>query len=484
MWSASRGRGIDALQRARLTTVVCACLALVVTLAPYRAGASPDFRVPPALRPTVNFWIDVFAKYGRHQIVIHDTERVDRVYSVLDFRALERQGQSDVQIELAMKSAEENEKARVRGILRRLDQLDPSTDYLTEEEERIYGLFGNDRSPSKFRDAAGPDRIRGQKGIRERFALGIQTGHAYFPHMEAIFRQAGVPTEITRLPLVESCFNMRAYSKVGAAGVWQFMPGTARSFMRIDGAVDERLDPLVASRAAARFMRQNYEKLGSWPLAINAYNHGPAGMARAVSTTGTTDITRIIQSYRGPAYKFASRNFYPEFLAAIEVEANHRKYFGELPLHPPFATDTVYLAQRTHIGSAARCAGADVFEIAQLNPSLLPVVHQGRAQIPPGFELRVPVGSADRFDRCAATTAPPREIARRPSSGRGGRASVSRGGKTVKTGSRHVVHKVKPGQTLSQIAAQYGSTVDRIRRGNRLKSNKIHSGQVLRIPLS
>ncbi|MGH7291487.1 MAG: transglycosylase SLT domain-containing protein, partial [Myxococcota bacterium] len=386
------------MQRARLLTVAFAFLSLAAAVAPRRAAASPDFPVPPTLRPTVNFWIDVFAKYGRRQIVIHDTERVDRVYSVLDFRDLERAGYSDVQIELTMRDREESEKARVRGILRRLDQLDPSTDAFTEEEERIYGLFGNDRSPTKFIDAAGPDRVRGQKGIRERFAQGIQTGHAYFPHMEAIFRQAGVPTEITRLPLIESCFNMRAYSKVGAAGVWQFMPGTARSYMRVDGTIDERLDPLVASRAAARFMRQNYEKLGSWPLAINAYNHGPAGMARAVSSTGTSDIARIIQNYRGPAYKFASRNFYPEFLAAIEIEANHRRYFGELALHPPYATDTVYLAQRTHIGSAARCAGADVGEIAALNPSLLPVVHQGRAPIPPGFGLRVPVGSAARFD--------------------------------------------------------------------------------------
>lgn len=472
------------MQRARLVTVALACLALAASAAPRRAVASADFKVPPTLRPTVNFWIDVFAKYGRRQIVIHDTERVDRVYSVLDFRDMERAGYSEVQIELTMREREESEKARVRDILRRLDQLDPSTDALTEEEERIYGLFGNDPSPTRFIDAAGPDRVRGQKGIRERFAQGIQTAHAYFPHMEAIFRQAGVPTEITRLPLIESCFNMRAYSKVGAAGVWQFMPGTARSFMRIDGSVDERLDPLVASRAAARFMRQNFEKLGSWPLAINAYNHGPAGMARAVNTTGTTDIARIIQNYRGPAYKFASRNFYPEFLAAVEVEANHRKYFGELALHPPYATDTVYLAQRTHIGSAARCAGADVWELAELNPSLLPAVHQGRAPIPPGFSLRVPVGRADRFDQCAASVPPPREMARRPPSGRGGRSVGARGGQTAKAGPRLVVHKVKPGQTLSQIAAKYGCSVDKIRRGNRLKGNKIHSGQLLRIPLT
>jgi membrane-bound lytic murein transglycosylase D len=376
-----------------------------------RAVAQTDFSVPPPLKPAVQFWVDIFARYGKRQVVIHDSERLDRIYSVIDLSDLDQEGLSETQVELAMKPEEEAEKARVRALLLRLDQADLGAEHLTPEEQRIVALFADDPSPTKFRDAANEERLRGQCGLRERFAHGLQVAHAYFPTMEQIFRQEGVPPEITRLPLIESCFNVHAYSKVGAAGVWQFMPATARNYMRVDGAVDERLDPITATRAAARFMRQNYEHLGTWPLAIKAYNHGPAGIARAVRETGTTDVATIIESYHGPAYKFASRNFYPEFLAALHVERNYRAYFGDLSLDPPLSADTIYVTGRTSITAAARCAGTDQLEIASLNPSLLPAVHAGRQPIPPGYELRLPRGTGERFRSCLARLPPqPRQL--------------------------------------------------------------------------
>jgi membrane-bound lytic murein transglycosylase D len=302
--------------------------------------------------------------------------------------------------------------------------------------------------------------------------------------MEKIFRDEGVPPEITRLPLVESCFNMRAYSKVGAAGVWQFMPGTGRRFMRVDGVVDERLDPIVATRAAAQFMRENYIDLGTWPLAIKAYNHGPAGIARAVRETGTTDPATIIEQYHGPSYKFASRNFYPEFLAALHVERNYRKYFGELPLDPPLNIDVVRLSERIPLVTAARCAGSDPYEIAALNPSLLPAVNGGGVPIPTGYELRLPHGSSSRFLGCAASLPPPVQVAKRNPSSRNRKSAKGAKTSTSRAKADAVVHKVKPGQTLAQIASLYGCSVERIRRGNNLKGNKIHAGQMLRIPAS
>jgi membrane-bound lytic murein transglycosylase D len=455
--------------------VVAIALLATASLAVPRAAAS-DFAIPARLKTQVDFWIRVFTAYGKRQVVIHDTERLDRIYSVLDFSDLDSAGLSETQIQLAMKDEEDAEKARVRALLYRLDQVDPRSDYLTQEEERIVALFADDPSPDRFRAAA--DRLRGQRGLRERFARGIQVGHAYFPAMEQIFRDEGVPVEITRLPLVESCFNIGAYSKSGAAGIWQFMPGTGRRFLRIDGSVDERLDPIVATRAAAQFMRANYIELGTWPLAIKAYNHGPAGIARAVRDTGTTDAATIIESYRGPSYKFASRNFYPEFLAALHVERNYRKYFGDLPLDPPPAADTIYVTGYTPINAAARCAGTDPWEIATLNPSLLPPVRDGRLPIPSGFALRLPNGSGRHAAPCVANLpAPAPHVARRA-------AERTTGARARKTRSDAVVHRVKRGQTLSQIANLYGCSVERIRRGNKLESNKLHAGQLLRIPTS
>src|SRR5207237_2254993 len=125
---------------------------------------------------------------------------------------------------------------------------------------------------------------------------------------------------LPRLPLSESCFNLHAYPKVGAAGIWQFMPATGRHFMRVDNLVDERRDPIASTRAAAQFLDRVHDMLGSWPLAITAYNHGPDGMARAVDEVGSSDIGRIVREYQGRAFGFASRNFYAELLDSLAVD--------------------------------------------------------------------------------------------------------------------------------------------------------------------
>jgi membrane-bound lytic murein transglycosylase D len=465
------------------TLATIAFLAMLAMALPAPGSDADQFPVPPSLVPQVNFWVDVFSRYGKRQVVIHDTERLNRIYSVLDMSDLDAEGLTETQIELAMKAGEDDEKGRIRGLLRQLDGVDPSSAYLTDEQRRLIALFAGDPSPSKFADAAAEDRVRGQRGLRERFARGLQIAHAYFPAMERIFIEEGVPPEITRLPMVESCFNVHAYSKVGAAGVWQFMPATARNYMRIDGVVDERLDPLISTRAAARFMRQNYEMLGTWPLAIKAYNHGPAGIARAVREVGTTDAATIIENYHGPAYKFASRNFYPEFLAALYVDRNYQTYFGDIALDAPLSADTVLLTQHTPIITAARCAGVDQWDIAALNPSLLASIHAGQRPIPSGYELRLPHGTRDRFRECIAAQPAPRVqmAARVPPS----RRSLGRGARErAIVQQQHVVHKVKRGQTLAQIATLYGCSIEQLRRGNRLKGNAIHAGQLLRIPLS
>src|SRR5262249_26836280 len=160
---------------------------------------------------------------------------------------------------------------------------------LTEDERRLLKLFRN--APLEtIRDAAQPERIRAQRGIRERFGRGIAASRRYTPELEQIFREEGVPEAVTRLALLGSCFNVKADSRRGAPGVCHSMPGTGRLFMRVDDAIDERRDPVIAGRAAARFLRRSYDRLGTWPLAITAYNHGPNGVARAIDTLGTTDI--------------------------------------------------------------------------------------------------------------------------------------------------------------------------------------------------
>lgn len=422
----------------------------------------------PGLEPQVEFWKQIFGTYSTRQVVLHDALHLDRVYEVLDFEFLTDSILSDAEITAYTQDKVRTEKERIRGILARLHQAGADSNELSPEEQKIWALFPDVNDPSRFLEAAAPDRIRSQTGLRERFAAGVEVSRRYLPEMEIIFRREGLPVELTRLPLVESCFNVRAYSKVGAAGIWQFMPSTARSYMRVNRVVDERRDPISSTKAAAQHLRRNYEVLGSWPLAITAYNHGRAGIANAVSTTGSSNLMDIIRNYHGPAFKFASRNFYAEFLAALEVEKNASTYFGDLSPARPQHADTVVVPAAVTIRTAARATNTKVDTLANLNPALTREVISGRLRIPKGYRLRVPPGSAGGFKAQYASVA----------SEENRQVQATRQGPKL----QYVVYRVKPGQTLAGIAKRHGTTVAAIRRRNNLRADRLRPGQSLRIP--
>jgi len=361
------------------------------------------FPYPAALRPQVEFWKKIFAKYSKYEAVLHDSETM-RVYKVLNFKPLIDEEGLDEATVLQIKQDQAKVKLEdLRATLLKLHQCGDTCAGLDSEEQRIWNLYKNDKDPDKFCKAASEDRLRSQSGIRERFREGIQISGRYLHAMEVIFRREGVPVELTRLPFIESSFNIGAYSKVGAAGIWQFMPATGRLYkMRVNNVLDERRDPLIATEAAARLLRDNYEALGTWPLAITAYNHGPGGVAKAVDTVGTTDIAQVIRHYRGKRFGFASRNFYPEFLAALQIEKDYQAHFGSLQLATPFAHEKFRVDCPISLRTAARFADAEEDQLLLLNPALGSLVRNGRAPVPRGYYLRIPVGTvaafSDRYD--------------------------------------------------------------------------------------
>lgn len=453
---------------------------VVVALAPAQgwAQAKPRFSVlppelpaPAALRPQIEFWKKVFGVYGDDQTVIHDTHDLSRIYRVLDFGHLAATGFSAVEIQRMREDTVAAEKEYVRTALIRIHQAGGDLRLLNEEERRLARLFEGAPRGAVL-EAADKERIRAQRGIKERFARGIALSRRYLPDLERIFREEGVPPAVTRLALVESCFNVAAYSKVGAAGVWQFMPATGKLFMRVDNHIDERRDPVIAGRAAARFLRRNYDKLGTWPLAITGYNHGPQGMANAAAAMGTRDIVVIIERYRGSRFGFASRNFYPELIAAIEVDAHYREYFPDLVPHRPVPTEWVRFGAPLSFGKALEVTGLDRETFLDLNPSLGDTIRSNRVPIPGGYGLKVPLGQAARAQ--ARYAALPKARAHAAAPKRGGSGG---------SGGAYVVHKVRKGQTLTQIARRYGTTVERIKVANRLdRKGMIREGQTLRVP--
>jgi len=446
----------------KLLPVIAVGALCAISVAPVSGAGDDSFETPPALVGRVEFWKQIFAVYTQAELVIHDPTKLDRIYSVLDF-SVQAEVLSPAALRRLMHKGEKREMARIRAVLRKL-QDHPDAARLSVEEMRIRSLLLSDPHPDRFRRAADPARLRSQRGVRDRFLEGVRKSTRYLPRMEQIFRDEGVPVALTRLPLVESSFQTRAYSKVGAAGMWQFMPATGKRYLTIDEAVDERLDPFVASRAAARFLRANYEKLGTWPLAITAYNHGPAGMARAVRTVGTTDLGEIIRRYDSPTFGFASKNFYAEFLAALEVHRDYRQYFGDMPLDREMVADEVTLAHYVAMRSVAQCAGGHLTEVETLNPALRPAAIENRRWLPPGYHLRLPLGRAAAFRECYRGL---------PSSAKRSTHPI-----VVRT------HRVRRGETLSRIARRYGVGMSTLRRTNHLRNtNLIRIGQKLEIPI-
>ena len=188
---------------------------------------------------------------------------------------------------------------------------------------------------------AAVERVRFQLGQADRFRAGLIRSGTWKPYIYEALDKQGLPRELAALPHVESSFDPTAYSKVGAAGMWQFMRSTGVRYMRIDHIVDERRDPFLATDGAVRLLAENYSNVETWPLALTAYNHGVAGMRRAVLQQNTTDIATIVRKYQSRSFQFASRNFYTAFLAALEIDTHPEKYFPGIKISEPSNTGVV-----------------------------------------------------------------------------------------------------------------------------------------------
>jgi peptidoglycan lytic transglycosylase D len=471
--------------------VVFLLIALAITVPSAGGNAADDasdarlFPRPASLEPQIRFWKNIFTKYSEHQVLVHDAYDLDKVYAVLDFRPAFDDGMSAGEVDRIRHVDTELAVERVRATLLRLHETGARPELLTADERKIADMFANDRAPDRFLAAADGKRLRTQRGLRERFADAIRVSRRYLPEMERQFREEGLPVELTRLPLIESCFNLNAYSKVGAAGIWQFMPSTGRRFMRVDNVVDERRDPFASTRAAARYLGMLHDALDTWPLAITAYNHGPQGLARAVDEIGTMDIATIVRDYRGPSFGFASRNFYVEFVAALEVERDHRTHFPDITPEPPLRLREHRLDRPLSIQAAARVARTDREELAELNPALSNLVLTGRRPIPAGYRLRLPESGSGFETRLAEAPAEPRveRVAERTVE----RSAPHRGARKASrpaTRTAFVTHRVKRGQTLSHIAKQHGVSVSSLRKANRMSTTRVKAGQTLKVPVS
>jgi membrane-bound lytic murein transglycosylase D len=273
--------------------------------------------------------------------------------------------------------------------------------------------------------------------------------------IKGILRDEGVPEDLAYLVLIESGFNPRARSPRGATGLWQFMRGTGRRYgLRIDRWVDERRDPEKSTHAAARYLRDLHTIFNSWELAIAAYNAGDARISKGLRRRKVESFWELC---RYPDLKRENKDFLPKFAAALKIAKDPEGHgYSNIPYEKPWRFSHITISESLDLQTIARLADTTPEEIRELNPQLR------RRCTPPGpleVKLRVPEGAGEGFSR---------RLAKLPSQQR----------PNVR------VHRVKSGETLGNIAGQYGSQTALIKKTNGLSSvHRIREGSELLIPV-
>ena len=421
-----------------------------LALAPALAQDNPMPR-PPLLERDVQFWIRVYTQIDTNAGFLHDQYNLGVVYDTLHFAPNTTPAERERQVDQA--------REHYGGALRRI--ADAADAPLSAEDQRIKELWGAEATPARLRSAI--EDIRFQLGQADRFRAGLIRSGAWETHIAETLANLGLPAELAVLPHVESSFNPAAYSKVGAAGLWQFMRSTGRRYMRIDSAVDDRLDPFRSTEAAAQLLAYNHRVLGTWPLALTAYNHGTAGVRRAKETLGTDDIARIVRSYSSRTFGFASRNFYVSFLAALDIDRNPEKYFGALQKQTEARFQEVQVPAYVPMATLERALKIDADKLRALNPALLRSVWDGQQRVPKAYHLRLPLDGSGWTRELLAQRLSPAEMF-------AGQSSPPR-------------YRVQRGDTLTSVAVRYGVSAETLARLNHLRTGaRLHAGRSITVP--
>lgn len=347
----------------------------------------------PELQKRIGFWKDIYTRYSTNQGVIHDSEYIDLIYSEIDFTDIDtNKNVGPIEKEKMKQRRIEAEKEQIAAMLLRMTEVKDIRELQNDRERMVWNYFAKNVDPFKFKKAANKDRIRFQLGLSDRMQKAIFVSGRYLEDMEEIFRQEGVPIELTRLVFVESSFNVLARSKVGASGLWQIMPSTARphGYLKVHG-IDRRNHPMEATRLAAKILRDAYNMLQSWPLAVTAYNHGPNGMRRLSTNYKTVELGNLIEAVRDhETFGFASKNFYASFVAAVEVEKNAPTYFKNVVWSRPFDAKVIRLPNPLQVEKIMGWFNGDEHRFQVFNPHISKALIKSKQNMPKETEILVP----------------------------------------------------------------------------------------------
>lgn len=346
--------------------------------------SSTTFPRPPRLETQVSFWRNVYSRWGLAQIALHDNKHLDLIYEVIELPGTVKEGYT-----LAQEQLIKEKRAYWAAQLDELDLKVRSETPLSAPERALAAKIAQSAG-SEDAIHGSSERLRAQRGLRERFKRGLEISGRYHRAISGIFRKAGLPEDLAYLPHVESSFQTHARSSAGAVGIWQFTGSAGKTFMTLDESIDERLDPIAAAHGAARYLGHAYDKLGSWPLALTSYNHGIGGMHKAKKLFGH-DFDRLVKEYDSPQFGFASRNFYAEFLAARDIALQPELYFPEgVRYEPALGHGEIRLDRSMFIADIARKYQVDMTTLNAINPAWTDKARAGKVAIAAGTLVWLP----------------------------------------------------------------------------------------------
>ena len=349
------------------------------------SSAAETFPVPDSLRENVEFWRDIYVRYSENEIVFHDREDLSLVYRVISVppRGERRQGRT------RREHVQAGEKELIEALAYLAERRPTGPEGLPKVAREVFERLRSARRADKYERS---EFLRAQNGLREGAEAGWARFGRYEPQVREALWRAQLPEDLVALAFVESLFAVHAKSHAGAAGMWQFMPATGKEYMQVHHVLDERLDPILATEAAAKYINTAIKRLETWPLAITSYNYGRAGMARAVDAVGTRDFDVILAKYEHPRFGFAARNYYACFIALLDVVRRPTHYFPNLERESPWQFDLVRLPFPVISKDLRRVPKLTMEQLAHYNPSWTRETLRGNQVLPEGMAIRLPIG--------------------------------------------------------------------------------------------
>lgn len=320
------------------------------------------FNVPDGMQKEVDFWIKIYSQYTTKQGVFHFKNDLENILGEVDV--------TDVYANTKWSAVRKELEAGI--VIRRQKRL-----------------------LAKKLGIKDPKTIRLQMGLKDRMLDAIQLSGRYLPMMERVFKEENIPLELTRVVFVESSFNNEAGSRVGASGLWQIMPIIAKKSKYIDKAHDLRQHPYYATKLAAKILKQNYQILNSWPLAVTAYNHGVGSLGKIIKKYKSNDISYLIKNVESKkSFGFASRNFYATFLAALYVESHANLYFPEPILkEAEMKLKDIRIKKKVTYDDLLLAFDNDKQKLKYYNPQLNNKYMKTKKVLPKGTVINIPDGN-------------------------------------------------------------------------------------------